>query len=105
MLGGKYRTALISRSARLVDASVTVLSAETDGVEALQIARFELAGSTGARGSIASGSSVAMMFSMRAMTSRENGPTWRYKAISATTQRIESGLCYGKSRAVRAGSS
>jgi hypothetical protein len=59
MLGGKYRTALISRSARLVDASVTVLSAETDGVEALQIARFELAGSTGARGSIASGSSVA----------------------------------------------
>ena len=33
-----------------------------------------------------------MMFSMRAMTSRENGPTCRYKAISATTQRIESGL-------------
>ena len=32
------------------------------------------------------------MFSMRAMTPRENGPTCRYRAISATIQRIESGL-------------
>ena len=57
------------------------------GGRARHIARFELARSTDARGSLASGSSVAIMFPVRAMTLCE-----KYRAISATIQRIESGL-------------
>jgi len=56
------------------------------------IIKLELRCWASARASISCGSSEATMFWIRAMTSRENGPTCRYTASSATTQRIESGL-------------